>query len=168
MKRLIRYTALIFIIVFAIALLVVVVYPYILKESGIQSNANGKVKRPVVVSDEEILKTYDLPSNRTKSFIYPANGFRDPFSKASASVAEKPSQPVVPSTEKPSVALTGIVWGKSPVAIIKDLTSNRIYLAKVGQDIGVAKIVEIKQRSVVIRDNDKTSELQVWTSKPGT
>jgi hypothetical protein len=66
------------------------------------------------------------------------------------------------------VALTGVVWGKSPVAIIKDLTSNRTYVAKVGQDIGKAKIVEIKQRSIVIRNNDRTSDLLVWSSKPGT
>jgi len=168
MKRLIRYAALLFTIVFAIALLVVVIYPYMLKESGIQANANSKVKKPVVVSDEDnTLKTYDLSNNHSKSFVYPANVFRDPFSKVSAPVVVKPSSPVSPSTDKPSVTLTGVVWGKSPMAIIKDLTSNRTYVAKVGQDIDKIKILEIKQRSVVIMNNDKTSELQVWSAKPG-
>ena len=166
MKRLIRYAALLFTIVFVIALLMVVVYPYMLKESGIQSKANGKVERPVIISDEDTIRTYDL-NNHSKSFIYPVNGFRDPFSKASVPMVVKPSQPAIHPTEKASVALTGVVWGKSPVAIIKDLTSNRTYVAKTGQEVGKAKILEIRQRSVMIKRGDETSELQVWSSKPG-
>jgi type II secretory pathway component PulC len=169
MKKIVKYIVLLFTIIFAIVFLVAVVYPYMLKESGgIQSKSNNNVKRPSVISDDPI-KTYDTPNTHSKSFIYPANSFEDPFSKASASVVVKSSQqPTVPSTYKSSVALTGVIWGKgSPVAIIKDLNSNRTYVAKVGQELGTAKILEIRQRSVVIRNNDKTSELQVWSSEPG-
>ncbi len=166
MKRIVKYIVLLFTIIFSIVFLVALVYPYMLKESGIQSKAKSNVKRPSVVSDEPI-KTYEFPNNHSKRFIYPANGFRDPFRTASASVVVNPPLITAHSAEKSSVTLTGVLWGKSPVAIIKDLTSNRTYVAKVGQDIGKAKIVEIKQRSVVIRNNDKTSELQVWSSKTG-
>jgi len=63
------------------------------------------------------------------------------------------------------MALTGIIWNKNaPVAIIKDLTNNKTYVAKIGQEIGNAKILEIKQRSVVIRKDDKTSELLLYNS----
>jgi len=91
MKRLIKYAALSFTIVFIIAILMNVVYPYMLKESGIQLNVKDNIKKPLVIS-EDIVKTYELPKIHSKNFIYSANGLSDPFRKASApAVVVKPS-----------------------------------------------------------------------------
>ena len=169
MKKLFKYVFLLSIIAFAIIIIATVVYPYMLK--GIDPQAKVKNgKRSQSVSNEAAIKTYELSNTSSaKSFIYPEGKSRNPFQRTSPLVAGNPSQSKVFVATQPEISLTGVVWGNNaPVAIIKDLANNRTYVAKVGQEIGSIKIVEIRRRSIIIKNGDKTSELLVWESSPQT
>jgi hypothetical protein len=169
MKKLFKYVFLLSIIAAAIIIVATIVYPYMLK--GIDPQAKVKNgKRSQSVSNEAAIKTYELSNTSSaKRFIYPEGKSRDPFQRISPSVAGKPSQSEVFVATQPEISLTGVVWGNNaPVAIIKDLANNRTYIAKVGQEIGRIKIVEIRRRSIIIKNGDKISELLVWESNPQT
>jgi hypothetical protein len=169
MKKLFKYVFLLSIIAFAIIIVVTIVYPYMLKGIDPQAKVkNGKGSQSV--SNEATIKTYELSSaSSAKSFIYPEGKSRDPFQRTLPSVAGNPSQSEVFVATQPEISLTGVIWGNNaPVAIIRDLTNNRTYVAKVGQEIGSIKIVEIRRRSIIIKNGDKTLELLVWESSPQT
>jgi hypothetical protein len=96
-----------------------------------------------------------------KDFVYPIDDTRDPFQQVSTPIATQ--QP--PSSDQPSIILTGIIWDEEdPVAIITD-SQNNSYLVRTGEEISRTKVLAIRPRSITIERDGKTQELVLWPAK---
>ncbi len=94
---------------------------------------------------------------------------RDPFrvTRSAASVAFDPDPApaaVEPAPPKPTLAVTGIVWGPEPSAVVEGLPGQEgSRLVRVGERIGALRIRRIAPRQVTITGMDTTWVLEVRT-----
>ncbi len=94
---------------------------------------------------------------------------RDPF-RTTRTAAEVPFDPdpapaaVEPAPPKPTLAVTGIVWGSEPSAVVEGLPGQEgSRLVRVGERIGPLRIRRIAPRQVTITGMDTTWVLEVRT-----
>ena len=80
--------------------------------------------------------------------------FRDPFQpylyaqKPAPAAPKTPSRPVLQVIEPPKAVLSGILWGDSPVAILK--LGVETELVKVGAEVWDLKVKRVERHQVIV------------------
>jgi|GEM_PF-2277295 len=111
-------------------------------------------------TSKETTRNSEIPVSH-RDFVYPIDDTRDPFQQVSTLIDTR--QP--PSSDQPTIMLTGIIWDEeAPVAIITDSEGNS-YLVRTGEEISRAKVLAIRPRSITIERDGKTQELVLWPAK---
>jgi len=133
----------------------------ILAAPGSHSESQASLTKPEMTQKDSAFSLRIDPNNLLARDIFEFEGEKKVAPKKTrAAISQKKIVNVSPGIK---LRLVGVVWSStSPVATLENMITSETYILSPGEKAGPAKLVSVKQTSVILHTPSGISRLKVW------